>query len=544
MRTLLPEQFSTHNSHTASTRLAQSCATMQACVWPKEKAPRRSQGEENKTLRSQGRRHTSGRMKPERPSRRTTPCSMRIVVWGINYWPEVIGIAPFNRGMCRFLAARGHEVSMVSSFAYYPAWRKTEGDQHRVFRTDVVDQIPVYRCWHYVPARATAVRRILHELSFGITSFLRILTLPRAELYVVVSPPLLLGPLAWLACWLKRSRYVFHVQDLQPDAALVLGMIKENGMLARVLSSMATLTYRHATLVSGISQAMINAFAEKGVPAGKRYLFANWVATEGTQSTSERSQKPGPGTWPRQTGTRQGTGRQRPEPHVTALVGSTSCDVEQLPAKNEAAHTEASIWRARYEIPHDAFVASYSGNLGRKQGLEVLIDAAELLGSRHNPESPLIIILIVGDGAMRPVLEARVRNNPLLNARLLPLLSDADYRGMMAASDVCLITQAKGTGRFCMPSKLLSILVAGKPVIAAADESSELVQSVRQGDFGITVPPENPAAIAGALTEMAARPAELARLGQQGSRWGKRFEASFVLGHFERRLQAIGGYRT
>jgi colanic acid biosynthesis glycosyl transferase WcaI len=469
---------------------------------------------------------------------------MRIVVWGINYWPEAIGIAPFNRGMCRFLAAQGHEVSMVSSFAYYPAWRKTDGDKHRIFRTDLIEQIPVYRCWHYVPARATAVRRILHEFSFGITSFLRILSLPRADLYVVVSPPLLLGPLAWLACFIKRSRYVFHVQDLQPDAALVLGMIKEKGVLSQVLSRMAALTYRHATLVSGISQAMINAFAEKGVPVRKRYLFANWIAIEETPSKSERSQKPGPATWQRQTGILQGGGAQRPASQVTALVESTGCEVEPLLAKNEAGYTEASLWRARYKIPHDAFVASYSGNLGRKQGLEVLIDAAELLGSAHNPESRLIIILIVGDGAMRPVLESRLRNNPLLNARLLPLLPDADYRGMMAASDVCLITQAKGTGRFCMPSKLLSILVAAKPVIAAADESSELVQSVRCGDFGIVVPPENPLAIASALTEIAVRPAELARLGQQGSRWGKRFEARFVLGQFERRLQEISCYRS
>ena len=187
------------------------------------------------------------------------PCPMLIVLWGINYSPEVTGIAPFNRGMCRFLAARGHQVSMVAGFAYYPVWRKAVGDRRRLFRTDVVEDIPVHRCWQYVPARATALRRILHELSFGAVSFLRVLSLPRADLYIVVSPPLILGPLAWLACWLKRSRYVFHVQDLQPDAAVGLGMMKENGILTQALHRMAAQAYRHASMVSGISPAMMRA---------------------------------------------------------------------------------------------------------------------------------------------------------------------------------------------------------------------------------------------------------------------------------------------
>ena len=468
---------------------------------------------------------------------------MRIILWGINYWPEVAGIAPFNRGMCRFLAARGHEVSMVTSFAYYPAWRKAPGDRRHIFRTDLVDSIRVHRCWHYVPARATAMRRILHEFSFGLVSFLRVLSLPRADLCIVVSPPLLLGPLARLACWLKRSQYVFHVQDLQPDAALALGMIKADGILAQTLKGMAAHAYRHASLVSGISQAMMEAFAEMGVPAQKRYLLPNWVEIGQTESQGAQPREPGDAIWKPASRTRRDVGGTQRADAVTAVAEVTETGVEQTPVQNGVGQAELNRWRARYDIPQDAFVASYAGNLGRKQGLEVLVDAAELLGNEHRRGSRLIIILIVGDGAIRPVLETRLREHPLPNARLLPLLPEADYRGMMAASDICLIPQAKGTGQFCLPSKLLSILVAGKPVAAAADESSELTRAVLQGDFGLVVPPENPGAIARALVEIAARPAELARLGQQGVRWVMQFEAGSVLGQFERRLQQLTGYR-
>jgi colanic acid biosynthesis glycosyl transferase WcaI len=412
---------------------------------------------------------------------------MRIIVWGINYLPEVTGIAPFNRGMCRFLSASGHNVSMVSSFAYYPAWRKDAKDRRRLFRTDVVEGIPVHRCWHYVPARATTLLRILHEFSFGIVSFLRVLSLPRPDLYIIISPPLILGPLARLACWFKRSNYVFHVQDLQPDAALGLGMVSKDGILAQALHHMAALAYKHASLVSGISRTMVKAFAEKSVPLEKQYWFPNWVEID-------------------RNGTR--------------------------PAGMEG-------WRTRNSIPEDAFLASYSGNLGRKQGLEVLLDTAELLEEAHRQGSRQIIIVIVGDGTMRPILEARLRLHPLSNIRLLPLLPEADYRGMMSASDICLITQSKGTGQFFLPSKLLSMLVAGKPVAVASDETSELARAVRQGRFGLVVPPENPQALAKALTGLAASPSGLVQFGLNGSRWVVRFEADLVLGKFERRLREL-----
>src|SRR5438477_8979250 len=102
---------------------------------------------------------------------------MRIIVWGINYAPEVTGIGPCNTALCEFLSARGHDVEMITTFSYYPAWRKRPDDRGHVFRTDHINSVPVHRCWHYVPRRVTAFRRILHELSFVAFSTVRALTL-------------------------------------------------------------------------------------------------------------------------------------------------------------------------------------------------------------------------------------------------------------------------------------------------------------------------------------------------------------------------------
>src|SRR5436190_11857885 len=159
---------------------------------------------------------------------------MKINVWGINYAPELTGIAPYNAALCEHLARQGHDVRMVTSFAYYPAWTKAQEDRGRWFRTDEIRGVPVHRCWHYVPRKANALKRIIHEGTFVAASFLRQLVLPAPDAYVVISPPLLLGAAAWLLGKIKRRPFLFHVQDLQPDAAAGLGMLRD-GALVRAL---------------------------------------------------------------------------------------------------------------------------------------------------------------------------------------------------------------------------------------------------------------------------------------------------------------------
>ena len=105
---------------------------------------------------------------------------MRVVVWGINYAPEFTGIAPHNVALCDFLHDRGHDVEMVTTFPYYPTWQKRSEDRGQLYRTDLIKGVPVHRCWHFVPQRVSALKRILHEASFIFTSTLRLLTLPGA----------------------------------------------------------------------------------------------------------------------------------------------------------------------------------------------------------------------------------------------------------------------------------------------------------------------------------------------------------------------------
>jgi colanic acid biosynthesis glycosyl transferase WcaI len=383
---------------------------------------------------------------------------MKIAVWGINYSPELTGIAPFNRALCEFLAGQGHQVGAITAFPYYPMWRKREEDRGRWFRTEVLNGVVVRRCWLYVPAVVGPLRRMIHEASFVVVSLLRVLWLPKPDLFVVISPPLPLGIAAWIASVVKGVPFVFHVQDLQPDAAVGLGMVRP-GLLTRVLYWMESFAYSRASRVSGISRAMLGKFRDKGVPEDKLIYFPNGVELP--------IDLPPPGRF-----------------------------------------------RERHGLSADAFVAMYSGNLGVKQGLEVLIEAARLLQGweeaaartrsigHYGGERPVRIV-VAGDGARRVHLVELIRQYGLANVLLLPLQLEDTYREMLADTDCSVITQQEGTGSFFFPSKLLTSLAVGKPVVTVADPGSELAHATMDGRFGINVPPNQPEALAQAIRSLA-----------------------------------------
>jgi colanic acid biosynthesis glycosyl transferase WcaI len=403
---------------------------------------------------------------------------MRVIVWGINYAPEFTGIAPHSVALCEFLRGRGDDVEMVTSFAYYPTWQKRPEDRGHLYRTDKLNDVTVHRCWHFVPIRVSALKRILHEGSFVLTSTLRALALPRPSVFVVVSPPLLLGAAAWLVAAIKRSPFVFHVQDMQPDAAVGLGMIRA-GWFTNALYALEAFAYRSAARVSGITRGMLETFRRKGVPESKLIYFPNAIGL------------------------------------------------------NDQTHPERGEFRRKHQFSDDDFLAVYAGNLGVKQGLEVLIDAAQLVRSRS------IRILICGDGAQRDFLAARVRELRLPNVRMLPLQQGDDYSALLVDADVCFITQQAGSGNSFFPSKLLGLLAFAKPVVTVAASQTELALSLAGGGFGINVTPGQPAQLAKVLDELAIDPQQLNRFGRAGMEYVRQFEKQHVLNDFARQLDAL-----
>jgi colanic acid biosynthesis glycosyl transferase WcaI len=197
----------------------------------------------------------------------------------INYRPDLTGIAVYSSGMAEYFAAAGHATTVHTGFSYYPTWVKRREDHARVFRSEHIEGVRVRRCYLYVPERPTALRRMLHEFSFVVCASVSYLLAARTDVTVIVSPPLLLGiPIALLAR-LKSSKTVFHVQDLQPDAAVDLQMLRP-GLLTRLLFAIERWTYLLVDRVSTISCAMRAKIISKNIPPEKVWIFKNWANDE------------------------------------------------------------------------------------------------------------------------------------------------------------------------------------------------------------------------------------------------------------------------
>lgn len=405
---------------------------------------------------------------------------MRINVWGINYAPELTGIAVYNTELCEFLAAGGDKVTMVTGFPYYPSWRKRPEDRWCIYRTERDKQVEVCRCWLYVRESPSVVLRILHEATFAVASSLKQLFLPAPDAYVVVSPPLILGLAAWIVSRIKGTPFHFHVQDLQPDAAFGMNMLR-GGWLARILYGLEKLAYEKAGSISGISAQMCETFSTKGVPSSKIVFFPNWV--------------------------------NLPNP-------------SELPAKG--------AWKCSRGIAPGTPIVSYAGNLGVKQGLELIIGAARLLKGKHP-----VLFVIAGYGSKRALLELWKREFELDNVLIEGVLSESEHSSLLIDSEICLITQKPGSGASFLPSKLLKTLALERPVLTNAEPTSALSQALAEGRSGRVVADSNAEQFAKAIVEILADEPARTAMGECGRAYVARFNQHSVLEEFCKHLHSL-----
>lgn len=409
---------------------------------------------------------------------------MRVAIVSINYTPELTGISVYTTGMAEHLHRAGAKVHCYTGFSYYPQWKKAACDRRKVYRREQREGVNVLRHYVYVPGRPSTLRRIGHELSFICSVSVGYLLGPRADCTVIVSPPLLLGlPIAVLAK-LKRSKVVFHVQDLQPDAAVELGMLPR-GRLTQLLYSIERLSYRMADQVSSISRAMLDRIAAKGIARDKLLLFPNWANDE----------------------------EITPQPRTTAYRREWGLD--------------------------DSFVVLYAGNLGVKQGLHSLIDCAAAL--QHCAG---MVFVIVGDGGEKPALVEEVARRQLTNVLFKPLQPSNRLSDLLATADVCVVPQRHGPSDIALPSKLANIMASGRALVAAAQEKTEVARILSESGCGITVAPGNGIEMADAIRRLELDPELRARMSEAGRRYvEEHFSARVVLRRFEASLRTLADAR-
>lgn len=395
---------------------------------------------------------------------------MRILVYAINYRPELTGPAKYTTEMCEWLARRGHDVTVVVPPPYYPQWRVAAPYRSYGYRTSVEVGVRVRRTPIWIPRRPSGLARVLHTLSFALSSFPVLISeaLREPDLVFVTEPSFLNLPGAWLAARIGGACAWLHIQDYEIDLAYDLGQLRRGRKFAAAFERLIASRF---DVVSSISEPMLRRASAKGIVRENAVLLPNWV------------------------------------------------DVQSICPLNGP-----NRFRARLGIPEDRIVALYSGSLGSKQGIEMIVQAA------GRSELLPIQFIICGEGVASRSLRSTAEG--LSNVSFLPLQPAADLNELLNLADIHLLPQRAGAEGSLFPSKLIGMLASGRPVVAMAAHGSEIAQTIR--GCGIRVDLEDIETFCTAIERLSVRPAERIEMGQNArQRALDRFRQDLILNSLE-----------
>jgi colanic acid biosynthesis glycosyl transferase WcaI len=374
---------------------------------------------------------------------------MRFILNSLNYSPELTGIGKYNGEMCLELTKRGIQVKAIVAPPYYPEWKVHDGYVNGWFSKSNVQGVVIRRCPLYVPRQATAVKRIVHLTSFAFTSGLALLSqvFRKPDVIFLVQPTLFCAPIVLLIGKLTGAKTIMHIQDFEVDAMHGLGMAGK-GRVVKVAKKIECWLLKKFDAVSSISYSMLENAKRKGVSEDKLMLFPNWSDTD--------------------------------------FVTPETCGQELK--KEWGFHSLDKI-------------VLYAGNIGKKQGLEIVLEAAQ-----HYIDESTIKFVFVGTGSHVDVLKDIANNLHLTNVYFLPLQPWAKVPQMLALADIHLVIQKKGAADAVLPSKLTNILSAGGHALVTAEPNTELGKLANKFD-GIyqCVEPENSLSFTQKLSSMLAK---------------------------------------
>jgi glycosyltransferase involved in cell wall biosynthesis len=364
------------------------------------------------------------------------------------------------------LVRRGHRVTVLTTLPNYPSGVVPPDYREGQHRREVRDGVTVIRVWSYIRPNRGFLSRILAQLSFGcLAPFLGGRAVGQPDVIIIESPPLfdaIAGRI--LARW-KRCPYIFTVADIWPESAVQLGVLRHR-LLIWLAERLEWSTYRQAGAVWSVTQGIRQILLRRGLPAENVFLLPNGVDT-----------------------------------------------AKFRPRARAAARAELG-WDHRFTI-------LYAGTIGLAQGLEILLDAADLLREHAD-----IGFVLIGEGAAKAGLAAKAERRHLRNVSFLDAEPHDRMPVFLSAADTCLVALRKvPLFEGALPSKMYEAMACARPILLAVDgEASQLV--AEDASAAIHVDPENAQQLARAILTLHDQPDLAHQLGQHGR--------SFVEAHFDR----------
>ncbi len=397
------------------------------------------------------------------------------------YFPPDIGTSShLFFELCESLVQRGHEVTAVTTMPRYNLQEIPAAYRGRAFLREEMHGITVLRITGF-PIPLEEWRRKAEQILVALPLYLCGLQADRPDLIVVYSPPL---PLAVTAYYLSKKwgvPFLVNVQDLFPQCLADYGYSPQ---VVNLFGKMADFVYRKARLITVHSQGNREVILRDSVATpDKVRVMDNWVDTDLIQ----------------------------PQDRHNAFSAQHDLD--------------------------GRFVVSFAGSIGIPQGMEVVIEAAQILRDAEG-----ILFLIVGDGIRKAQLVKRAQELGLKNVMFLPMQPRETYPWVLASSDVCLVTLIKEISTPVVPSKILSAMAAGRVVLASMPLTGDAPKLIQEAQCGFSVQPENPQALADVVLKLHQEPQLCASLGRNGRAYAEvHLSRDACISQYEKLFQEVAG---
>jgi colanic acid biosynthesis glycosyl transferase WcaI len=406
---------------------------------------------------------------------------MKILIYGINYSPELTGVGKYTSEMSEWLASRRHQVEVIAAVPYYPEWTVGRGYHPFKYKCEVIGGVKVWHCPILIPKKINFLGRILLLLSFSFTSFPILVykvIMYRPRLIWVVEPSFFCAVTTLIMGKLARRKIWLHIQDFEIDAVLVMFGYKFPwiGILLRNFEGKVMNGF---DVVSTISNGMMSLLIHKGVSVKKIVLFPNWVDTK------------------------------KIKPSLT----------------NDLILRPINPYRIAFNLPAESIVVLYSGNIGEKQGLDIVVKSAQNLLYINS-----IKFIICGAGAGYSKLKKSAEG--LSNVYWLPLQPLERLNDLLNVADIHLLPQLASYSELVMPSKLLGIFASGRPVIASSEMGTALYEAVN--GKGINVNPGDCIEFSNAIKHLSENAQLRSTLGANARNYALlNFDKEIILNTFE-----------
>ena len=362
--------------------------------------------------------------------------SKNLLLVGYNYYPELTGIGKYSSEMINWLATNDYDCEVITTYPYYPYWSVQEPYRKKRFgySTEIQQigdkKVKIHRCPMYVPKKPSGLKRMLVDISFLISAFIRLLTLlPKRKFdYVLtVAPSFQIGLLGCFYKKLRKAKHIYHIQDLQIEMAQDLNMIKSPKVI-NTLYKLENFIMKNSDTVSSISTQMVDKVQKKSNK--DVVLFPNWSDTENFYPIADRN-----------------------------------------------------LLKKNYGFKAEDKIVLYSGGMGEKQGLDAVLFSAKM----HKTFQ----FIFCGTGPYKAHLQELAKKMSLTNVHFFPLQPQEKFNAFLNMADLHLVVQKNVASDLVMPSKLNTILSVGGLALITANKLTGLHSLVEKNNMGILVDAEN-----------------------------------------------------